>query len=246
MGIYRESGAPSVGSELKCPRCAKQLPALDVASCSIGCGTWVSAFAATEVLSEDERRANRVTQWWKVRAPCPMCSAKMILRGMTEYHFQGCDGHGFWIDADEVPHTGLANGIDLVRIEQKREDGERVQAEREATRQAELERAEQRDAKQARESALRRELLKSPFEIRRQRMATAPTSDAARVGAPHDPHGAHAMQDWVRTLEARIDRLEARNAQLENRIKQLEGNRASEACTSDAETRLVELNKRHR
>ena len=110
------SMSPYRGSELvelSCPRCRKQkLPALDVATCA-GCnGVWVSAFAATEVLSAEELRPDPVTRWWRVREPCPSCGEKMVLRGIEPGLFQGCDLHGYFVDGDAVESAHVTQRLD--------------------------------------------------------------------------------------------------------------------------------------
>jgi hypothetical protein len=130
---YRAGEPPKAPT---CPRCKKALPATDVAQCAKGCGTWVSQFASTEVLTDDDRKPDPVTRWWRVREPCPLCSEKMTLRGQDPGLLQGCDQHGFFIDADTIQHTGLARGVDIAALERKRADSGRVEAEREALAEA--------------------------------------------------------------------------------------------------------------
>lgn len=155
MAPYRDRG---VAVELACPRCKRQLPPFDVAYCTAGCGVWVSAFAATEVLSDRERRIDRLTRWWRIRAPCPICSDQMLLRGVRDAYFQGCDGHGFWLDSDAVASTGLASGVDEARLDRKRHDEARLRQDLDAREQAEHDRAQARNDKQAREASLARAL----------------------------------------------------------------------------------------
>jgi hypothetical protein len=126
---YRAGQPPKA---LQCPRCNKPLPPTEVAACVHGCGTWVSQFASTEVLTETDRKPDPVTRWWRVRAPCPMCGEKMALCGEEPGLFQGCEQHGYFIDADTIEHTGLGRGVDHAAIEAKRADSARVEAEREA------------------------------------------------------------------------------------------------------------------
>jgi hypothetical protein len=155
MGPYRDGG---VAGELACPRCKKQLPPFDVAYCTAGCGVWVSAFAATEVLSESERRIDRLTRWWRIREPCPICKEQMLLRGVRDAHFQGCDGHGFWLDIDAVPRTGLAAGVDEARLDRKRYDEARLRQDLDVREQAERDRAQGRRDQHVREARLARAL----------------------------------------------------------------------------------------
>ncbi|HEX3758232.1 MAG TPA: hypothetical protein VHW23_05980, partial [Kofleriaceae bacterium] len=177
-----------VASELRCPRCHGGLPALDIAHCARACGVWVSAFAATEVLSEDERRADRLTRWWRMRAPCPLCDEQMTLRGLGDHRFQGCDGHGYWLDADVVPFTGLARGVDEARLEAKRQDEARLQREQHERVEAERKRAQDRLEARAREAAL------------------------AEALEGHDP------RELIEKMARRIEALEARTAELEQQL----------------------------
>ncbi|MGE0547992.1 MAG: hypothetical protein AB7O24_28705 [Kofleriaceae bacterium] len=140
---YRSAHNPE---EIDCPRCRKRrLPPTDVASCELGCGTWVSAFASTIVLTEVDRRSQGVTKWWRVREACPLCKEQMTLRGEQPGLLQGCDLHGFWIDADTIAHTGLANGVDQQALDRLRNDPQRIEAEREARERAALERIANRE-----------------------------------------------------------------------------------------------------
>src|SRR5688572_12258189 len=100
--MYRE--APTT-LELACPRCKAKLPPSDVARCR--CGVWLSSFVAGVVLTDSERAPDPVTRWWRKREPCPHCGEQMVLCNPDSDpgHFQGCEGHGYWIDSDAVPHT---------------------------------------------------------------------------------------------------------------------------------------------
>ncbi len=136
---FRDAGPPA---PLKCPRCKKrELPAVDVAACPARCGTWVSTFAASEVLTEIDRRPDPMTRWWRMREPCPVCGEKMLLYGDDPALLQGCELHGYFIDADTIAKTGLARGVDLVALERKRDDPSRIDAEREHLLRVEQERA---------------------------------------------------------------------------------------------------------
>ncbi|HLL24333.1 MAG TPA: hypothetical protein VK427_19515 [Kofleriaceae bacterium] len=149
---------------IRCPRCKKKLPPVDVATCLCG-GVWVSAFAATEVLTPQERRADRVTRWWRVREPCPECGDKMMLRGDGRALFQGCDLHGYFIDADIVAHTSIARGVDHAALDRKRSDEARMQAEREQHELTALERARQRAEIERREAELARATFVRPDDV---------------------------------------------------------------------------------
>jgi len=154
--------SPYRGAEvvtLSCPRCRKhKLPPLDVATCPSCAGIWVSAFAASEVLTEQDRRANPVKKWWRVREPCPSCGEKMDLFGMEPGLLQGCAVHGFFIDADTVGSTGLARGVDHEALERKHQDRMRIDAEREEREIAAREKATARADKAQRGRALDQEI----------------------------------------------------------------------------------------
>jgi hypothetical protein len=207
MGPYRAE--PLV--ELSCPRCGDPLPPLDVAACT--CGTWLTALAASEVLTEEERRPDRMTRWWRIRAPCPICGDQMLLRGSEPGLFQGCDGHGYWIDADTVEHTGLGRGVDHEAIDRKRNDPAAVEALREERERAELERAAAREQK-ARAYAASREAERAAEARRRAKEV----EHRLEIHEPGDNR--HAVDD--QPVAERIAVLEARNAALEARVAALE------------------------
>lgn len=81
-----------------------------------------------------------------------------MLRGVRDAYFQGCDGHGFWLDIDVVPRTGLADGVDEARLDRKRYDDARLRRDLDVREQAERERAQARRDQQAREASLARAL----------------------------------------------------------------------------------------
>lgn len=149
--MYRHAPA----TPIKCPRCGKQMPATDPTSCE--CGTWLSTLAAGVVLSAAEREANRSTRWWRKREPCPHCSEQMLLRNCEPGLLQGCDVHGFFIDADTMKWTSLANGIDHAAIAAKRESEDAVAADAEARLAAEQARDAAKREKAAREADLAHE-----------------------------------------------------------------------------------------
>ncbi len=221
MSPYRAG----VAAELSCPRCSKPLPPLDVAAC--GCGTWLTAFAARHLLTDDERRADRITRWWRVRAPCPMCGEQMLLRGIKPGLFQGCDGHGYWIDADTVELTSLAGGIDLEALERKREDPAALEAVREERERAELARAAEREQKE-RANAQAREAERAAAERWRAEEEHRHAAEEHRRVAEGLLHaeGIHGLDvssgRLGRLVLGRILELEAKNAALEARIAALE------------------------
>lgn len=204
--MYRETeSAPPA-----CPRCKKALPPLDVATCGTGtCGTWVSAFAAPVVLTDTDRKPDPVTRWWRVRAPCPICSDKMLLHGSEPGLLIGCAGHGYWIDADTVAHTGLARGVDQAALDKLRDDSSAVDAAREQAERALLDRAKDKAAKDLAEAAVRgMKVTGAPDH---------PPSVLSIASAVLMPTPATLMM-----LAEKIGRLESRNAALEQRVAALE------------------------
>lgn len=136
MSAYREGSHPS--GKIDCPRCKKLLPPLDVATCDAQCGTWVTAEVASIALAAEELVEDRLTRWWRMRAPCPVCAETMKLHGVGQAIFQGCEKHGYFLDADIIMHTGLGRTgvVDAVEHyrasqEQARVDAVRRAAERE-------------------------------------------------------------------------------------------------------------------
>ena len=211
MNPYREAEVPRA---LACPRCHQPLPPLDVAHCAAGCGAWVSAFAATEVLTDDDRRIDPLTQWWKRREPCPICAVKMLLCGARDGLLQGCEGHGYWLDADAIAHTGLAGGVDEARLQRKRDDDTRVEADREAREAAELARAHAQRDKDEREANVAARLVTAPAGIE----VTSAADTWAMVALAIGPLAASF-------LARRFGALEQRNAELEARVAALEAAR---------------------
>lgn len=199
---------------ITCPRCAKELPPRDVAQCVKGCGTWVSAFAATEVLSTTDRTEDSITRWWRVRAPCPHCREKMTLRGANPGFLQGCDVHGFWVDADAVRFTGLSAGVDETALDAKRSDTDRVDAERAARYALERERAQRKAELERLEAELSRKLEPGPnpyateLEPRNRTPVLARQSDAEAAAArsrTRRMHGeAHESPDHEQRMAAAI------------------------------------------
>ena len=212
MNPYRNDG--SAPRELKCPRCAKPLPPLDVARCAKGCGTWVSLFAATEVLTKIDRKPDPVTRWWRVRAPCPVCSDKMALCGANPGYLQGCAIHGYFIDADTIQHTGLARGVDEAALERKRNDPDRVDAERIAVLQEEEARAQRKAEDQARAAE-----LDARFAARQREIAETERRASLRreIEASVRAGTGGMLAELVVKLVDRVTALEARVTELENR-----------------------------
>ena len=211
MSPYRGSEL----EELSCPRCKKKLPALDVATCKCG-GVWVTAFAATEVLSPEERQPDPVTRWWRVREPCPSCGDKMVLRGQEPGLFQGCDLHGYFIDADIVEHTTLARGIDYEALDRKRQDERRMTEEREARERLASRRARERAEIERREAELARAPIsygdsdpEPAFDAPPPKPKPKPEVDLdAVLRLTIGPLAAEALMRRIRQLENRIAELE--------------------------------------
>jgi len=212
MNPYRGSE----NDELLCPRCKKRLPPQDVATCACG-GVWVTVFAATEVLDPSTLRPDTLTAWWRVREPCPQCGEKMVLFGDDPGFFQGCDLHGYFIDADTVEHTWLARGIDYAKLERKRADEPRMEAEREARYREETKRAAERAAREQRNYEIA-QMPPPPHDYEVIRPAPPPRSvEELRRG---DFEGmlenrlgitcARTLLEIIRQLDARIMELERR------------------------------------
>src|SRR5512143_477704 len=129
-GPYRESQLTTID----CPRCGRSLPAATegIGACIAGCGVWVVAETAPELFAADELKPSRLTTWFRERSPCPHCSTQMTLRGHDMALFQGCDEHGFWIDADTVGQTGLGRPATAGRLARARAaaDALKVEVER--------------------------------------------------------------------------------------------------------------------
>jgi Fe2+ transport system protein B len=82
----------------------------------------------------------------------------MTLRNNTEPGLlQGCDVHGFFIDADTVQHTSIANGIDHDAIAAKLADEDAVAAANEKRLEAEQDRDAEKREKEEAEQRLRKD-----------------------------------------------------------------------------------------
>lgn len=189
---------------LPCPRCKQPLPPLDVARCA--CGTWVSAFAAELVLTDEDRRRDPVKRWWRVLEPCPRCDDKMGLYGSEPGLLQGCELHGFWIDADTIAHTGLGRGVDVEAIERKRADPDEVDAELARVQRLVAQRAE----------AARPPAAPPPREATEDRLVDERVEHELRLGL-----GGGAGRE----LHRRIVKLELANERLAARVAALEAAR---------------------
>lgn len=226
--MYRETDERD---PLHCPRCRKQLPPLDVAACA--CGTWVTAFAASEVLSAEELAVDPITRWWRIRAPCPMCGEQMALRGVDPWFLQGCERHGFWIDADTIEHTRLG-AADLGAIARKYNDPARADAERARLDRLELAAAAERErvqllaaavserADQARSRSWHAARLAAEALEREARAQAAAREREARSELPRRLRDVLG-EDSARVLLERLTELERKNDELSRRVTELEG-----------------------
>ena len=218
---------------VSCPRCTKPLVGFDVATC--GCGTWVSSFAAPAVLAKHEVRPNVLTKWWRKREPCPLCEEQMLLRGDEPGLFQGCDIHGFWIDADTVEHTGLARGIDHESIQRRRDDPTIVELHRETIDRLISRRAARRErlaeTERALDDRITREVGVSPEEAERIRIRLSDDPERLRTRTPTAVGVEAAILEGLREtiganavhyLLSRIVALEDANAELERRLAAVE------------------------
>jgi hypothetical protein len=166
-----------------------------------------------------------------------MCGDKMVLCGEEPGLFQGCEAHGYFIDADTVDQTGLVRGIDHVAIRRLREDPsaveaaeletQRVAAER-AERDAEVhaseravkrlfaaqrKRAELDEAERAKEEYLTRERDRMRLERQRREQEREERLLMLRVALGERP---------AKWLLERLAALEDTNAALERRVAELE------------------------
>lgn len=207
MSAYRD--APP--GPLACPRCSKPLPPLEVAACTHACGTWVSALVAGEVLTEVDRRPDPVTRWWRVRAPCPVCTDKMRLFGEDPGLLQGCAIHGYFVDGDTVVHTGLARGVDLTSLAEMIESPA-LNAERARLRALEAEHDRERaDQPRQREQAARE---RAAVDAAAAKQAFTDKLTSA-LYFPTSPGNAEFLAEQLVALIGRVVELEARIRMLE-------------------------------
>jgi hypothetical protein len=203
-------------TEIPCPRCKRRLTGADI--CRDDCGTWVSSLAATIVFTPEEIAPNLALRWWRRREPCPLCEEQMVLRGSEPGLFQGCNLHGFWIDADTVEHTGLARGIDEAALQRLRDDHERVDAHREHTDQLAVTRAHEHEAAVQREARVAKDVAALAA---RSIADTAKLTDGL-VDGVLDAVTDTSLHRKTRRLEDRVEDLERKNAGLEARIAAIE------------------------
>ncbi len=206
--VYREPPA----TELSCPRCKKKkLPPVDVAACT--CGTWVTTFVADVVLTERDRTPNRGTRWWRVLEPCPVCKDKMKLHGQEPGLLLGCEGHGYWIDADTIAHTGLARPIDQAVLERKREDASAIETDRENRERAEHQRAQDKAERERAEAAVRQMTTHGGVDS---------DVDFTPSRAVAEAEFLLTLDPILRSLWTRVAALEQKNAELARRVAVLE------------------------
>lgn len=218
---YREGSTPA--GNIDCPRCGKPLPPLDIAACPDECGTWVSAQVSTVTFDPDEVRENLVTRWWRVRAPCPICAEKMTLRGLDDIHFQGCDQHGFWVDADTISKTGLVRPDLRERIQRVHDDADaqRAELERRARIKEKADRDRERADAQARLDADARERQRAEREAIRERQRTAAMRTSIEknvIRALASGNAASLVDEIVRLQEMIVD-LAERLTDVENQLR---------------------------
>ena len=137
----------------------------------------------------------------------------MTLRGEDPGLLQGCDQHGFFVDADTIKHTGLARGVDVAALERKRSDTARVEAEREA-----LAEAAEKDRQYKNEIERKEALVQGKVEAMH-------AEDAAkydrRISLIKLGAGGLSMTvvTYILDLEERVAKLENRLAELERQPK---------------------------
>lgn len=131
---------------------------MDVSTCPDECGTWVNATVAPIAFQPDEIAENRITRWWRVREPCPVCKEQMLLRGSQDHElFQGCTKHGYWIDVDTVGETSLARPGLLARLKKVRDEEDARKSALEAEKRAAALRATQEKEDREREAERQRQ-----------------------------------------------------------------------------------------
>jgi hypothetical protein len=210
---YRDSG---IAASIDCPRCNKRMPPGALAACSARCGVWVDASIAAEALMADERLPSRLTSWARERVGCPSCGTRMTLRGHDMMLFQGCDDHGFWIDAEVVGQTGLGRQVLAARLADARKRAAAVTALEERAKQAARDEAAERARERNEAIAAEREALEETARAERREQAEraaamGPFLTAARQIA-HDPE---QLAEILVRLDQKVAALTARVADLE-------------------------------
>lgn len=145
-----------------------------------------------------------------------MCKDTMRLHGEEPGLLLGCAGHGFWIDADTIVHTGLARPVDQAAIERKRDDAAALTAERESRERAEQQRAQDKAVRERAEAVVRqlRTVSGGVTSYQPLRSVIVERAEVEPEFLPVDP--------IVRALWLRLAALEQRNAELELRVARLE------------------------
>jgi len=189
-----------------------------LASCVSGCGVWVSSEIASDALTGDELRPSRLPTWARVRVGCPVCGTQMTLRGHDMTLFQGCDPHGFWIDAPVVTQTGLGRPAVAARLA-----GARARAAAIVEEEKRLERA-------VHEAALLREREREASRVREREQLLAAEQEYERAAAEREA----ALKPFLQIVESAVQlghkrplaellqRLEGRVAELSARLAELE------------------------
>jgi hypothetical protein len=204
-GPYRETASSSI----QCPRCSEQTPPGDLVACIDGCGIWVAAEIANDVLEPAELHPSRITSWFRKRCACPMCGTQMTLRGHDMSLFLGCDTHGMWIDDSTVTQTGLGRAAVAARLidarkaaASKRAERDRLKAEEDARRSAELRTLEEHIEADAR--ARKEAIAAAARALQARQDAVRPYLELLRM-AVRDPL---PLAEKLHELEQRIARLE--------------------------------------
>lgn len=204
-GPYRASTASSIS----CPRCGEETPPGEIVACVDGCGVWVTAAIAADVLEPSELSPSRITSWYREPCGCPLCGAQMTLHGHDMSRFLGCPTHGMWIDDSTVTQTGLGRVAVVARLiearkaaKSKRDERERLRAEESARRLAEQETLAKRveaDSRARHEAA-----AAAARALQAREAAVRPYLELLRR-AEHDPV---PLAEKLYDLEQRIARLE--------------------------------------
>lgn len=147
--------------------------------------------------------------------PCPVCKDKMKLHGDEPGLLLGCEGHGFWIDADTIEHTGLARPYDAAAIERLRADEDAIAANEENRQRAEQQRAEDRLSRERAEAAVRK--------LEPRLVHDVPSTESPRSRAAVEAAYLETLDPRMRSLWRRVAELERQNAELERRVRSLEG-----------------------
>ncbi len=221
---YRESSV-----SVACPRCGRTMPSGELAACAADCGMWLAASAASRALAADELAPSRLTSWARERVACPICGTQMTLRGHDMTLFQGCDGHGFWLDRETVMQTGLAHPRHAPWLADARARAKALAAElrraEEETREraAKLEREESEAAARAWQEKIEREKAERREQAARAALREPYASalrEMMRSGFPD------AIADLLAGQERTITKLAERVNELERQLGDLRAARS--------------------